>query len=162
MRKLHNRDADSRQAVDDRIVAAFSKLDRQLDRKAKRRFAPIGNAVSIQRLSNIQRYLAWAYGSVLPDDDGGSDDLRILVAAAKAAGKPAIDFVRKWAPWMLTVDANRLIVNVNVREAYISADAIAARLGVTYAIRQDLHLRSIGSIDVDKAGRERRQRKAYK
>ena len=145
----------------DDLVEAFAKLDRKLDSKKKRRFAPIGSQQSLQRLREIERTLSWSCGSILPDDDAGNDDLRIVVAAAKAAGKPAIDYVRKWAPWMSAIDANQLCVDVNVREAYLKADEIAARMGVTYAVRQHLHLRSIGSIDVDKAERERLRRQRY-
>jgi hypothetical protein len=146
----------------DNLVEAFARLDRKLDSKKKRRrFAPIGCRASLQRLREIERFLSHSYGSILPDDDAGNDDLRIVVAAAKAAGKPAIDFVRKWAPWMSATDANRLCVDVNVHEAYLKADEIAAKLGVVYADRQHLHLRSIGSIDVNKAGRERLRRERY-
>jgi hypothetical protein len=48
---------------------------------------------------------------------------------------------------------------------YFTADQKAAILGITYARRTALHLTTIGSIDVDKAGREqlrREKRNAYK
>jgi hypothetical protein len=156
-----NGGAAARQAAADSLVPAFAKMDRQLDRKKKRRFAPIGDRRSIQYLREIERVLSCNYGSVLPDDDAGNDDLRMLVAAAKAAGKPPIDFIRHRAPWMSAIDANRLCIDVNVREAYISARDRAIRLGVTYAQRQFLGLREIGSNDVDKAGLERLRRQRW-
>jgi hypothetical protein len=154
-------DWNPRQAAADKLVESLTARDRKLDRKKKRRFAPTGDSRSLQYLREIERVLSRRYGSVLPDDDAGHDDLRMVVAAAKAAGKDPAGHVRKLAPWMQATEANRLCVDVDFREAYISADERAARLGVTYAVRQILHLREIGSTDVDKAGRERLRRQRY-
>src|ERR1051326_3618070 len=75
----------------DPLTAAFAMLDRRIDRRRRpRRFLPIGNAFSIVRLREIERFLSWRYGPILPDDDAGRDDLRLLLAATKLAGKDAM------------------------------------------------------------------------
>lgn len=54
------------------LNAAFAKHDRRLDRKKRKRcFAPIGSVLSCQRLRNVERYLSWRYGCILPEGDDG-------------------------------------------------------------------------------------------
>src|SRR5579883_102051 len=142
-----------------KLIAAFARLDRRSDRRRKpRRFLPIGNSFSIVRLREVERFLTWRYGCTLHDDDAGRDDLQLLLACAKLAGKPVIDYCRKWAPWMTPSQMGRAITRASVYEATVKADVITTRLGVTYTVRQSLRMRTIGAIDVNKAGRDRMRR----
>ena len=62
---------------------------------------------------------------------------------------------------MTAKDAKRAYADACLKTAYLNADDLADRLGVTYATRQALHLRTIGSIDVRKGDRERLRRARY-
>jgi hypothetical protein len=147
----------------ERLVAAFAKLDRAADRRArKRRRTTAGYTLASQRLAEIERFLSWRYGHVLADDDAGHDDLSVLLSAAKAAGHPAMPYAQKWAPWLCCNDARRACLSADLRDAYAKADPLADRIGLTYAVRQLLHLRTIGSIDVRKPERERLRRQRAK
>jgi hypothetical protein len=144
----------------DDLIDAFSKHDRRLDKKP-RHFAQIGSCRSRQRLREIERVLSWHYGPILPDDDAGRDDLHVLLSVCKAVGHGwdnAAGFIRKWGPWMSEADAKRAYTDANLATAYLNADAMAKRLGVTWAERQSRHLRTIGAIDLPKAEREKMRR----
>lgn len=146
----------------DELVAALTRMDQRIDRKKKRRrFAPIGSARSRQRLREIERFLSWQWGSILPDDDAGRDDLHVLLSVCKAVGhgwEAAKGFIGKWAPWMSEADTKRAYTDASLSTAYLDADMMAKRLGVTWAVRQSLRLRTIGAIDKPKAEREQMRR----
>jgi hypothetical protein len=147
------------------LVAAFAKMDRQLDAREakgkKRKRAPIPFAVL--RLRNIEKVMSDLYGSVLPEgDDGAMVDLEILIATVIAAGKPPMNFMRKWVPpWMSQDDAERFVARVNPDLAYLDADGIAKRMGVGFATKERPKTRTIGSYDVPKAERDKIYRQRY-
>jgi hypothetical protein len=154
----------ARQAAADKLVSNFAKLDRKLDareakRKAKKK-KPLPRVVL--RLRNIEKFMADLYGSILPEEDEGAlVDLSVLVATAKAAGKPAINFIRKWAPRMRQDEAERFVAEVDINLAFLDADAIAKRMGVNFASKERLKVRTIGAYDVPKAERKRIYRQRY-
>lgn len=105
--------------------------------------------------------MSWHYGAILPDDDAGHDDLHVLLSVCKACGMGwdrVTGVVRKWAPWMKPTDAKRAYADASLAMAYLDADTMAKRLGVTWAERCSLNLRTIGAIDVLKAEREKMRR----
>jgi hypothetical protein len=103
------------------------------------------------------------HGTELPDDDAGRDCLYIAachiwhigrqcgpVAAIKA-------WASFWAPWCDPQELAALIKCVQACPKKWKADEMAQELGITFAVRQKLKLVTIGAIDVDKAGREKRR-----
>lgn len=146
----------------DNLVDALSQMDRRIEaRQRERKAAPIGSARSWQRFREIERILEWHYGSILPDDDAGRDDMHVLLSVAKACGiglEQAQGLIHKWAP---VDDAKLAYTNASLSTAYLTADVMAHRLGVTYAERQSLRLRTIGAIDVSAAEREKIRRTKY-
>jgi hypothetical protein len=154
----------ARQATADKLVADFAKMDSKLDaREAKRKRQkkpPIPYAML--RLRNIENVMTDLYGSVLPEgDDGAMVDLSILIATVKVARKPAINFMRKWAPRMPQDVAERFIADVDINLAFLDADALAKRMGVNFATKERLRVRTIGAYDVPKAEREKIYRQRY-
>ena len=69
------------------------------------------------------------------------------------------------ADWLalseLTSAAPAEVINADLATAYFDADPMADRLGITYAVRQRLRLRTIGSTDLRKGGRENRRRRRW-
>jgi hypothetical protein len=162
--KLNNVSRVARQATADKLVADFARLDRQLDaREAKRKKQkkpPIPFAAL--RLRNIEKCMSDLYGSVLPEeDDGAMVDLSILIATVKVARKPAINFMRKWAPRMPQDVAERFIADVDINLAFLDADEIAKRMGVSFSTKERLKTRTIGAYDVPKAERKKIYRQRY-
>lgn len=64
-----------------------------------------------------------------------------------------------WPPWMSAAEARELAEEVIARPREWKADDLAAELGVTMALRDALHLRTIGAIDCNARQRKRLRRK---
>lgn len=103
------------------------------------------------------------HGGMVPDDDAGRDDLEVLlsyVAEVNGLTDPIGRATREamdWAPWMSKEEATRLAEHALRNPIRLIADDLAERLGVTYAMRTDLGLTTIGAIDVNKADRAQRR-----
>jgi hypothetical protein len=149
-----------RQAEAEDLARRLAKADRKLDaraakRKKKKRF-PGGR--ELVRFFEMRRYIWDRYDGVLPDDAAGHDDLQILLSCAMAAGKSPMAQIKRFASWLDADDAQRACNNVDPGLAFMKADVMAARLGVTYATHQRLRFRTIGAIDVPATERKRRRR----
>jgi len=66
-----------------------------------------------------------------------------------------------WAPWMPTDEVMRLVDSVTTKTLRWRTDTLAARLGLTEAVRTRLRITTIGAIDMNKDEREE-ARKARK
>lgn len=113
--------------------------------------------IAVLRVAEIDRWFAHRYGGtsyVLPDDDAGRDDAFVMVthlAQCPIAPKRIREsWLKRATPWMSAEERERLLARKTLK---FSADKLAWRLGVTYALRKDLDLRSIGACDVSKAER---------
>ncbi|KJC59376.1 hypothetical protein UP10_17820 [Bradyrhizobium sp. LTSPM299] len=102
----------------------------------------------------------------LPDDDAGRDHLYIAACHLWHIGKKsgpvaAIEaWVAQWAPWCGPDELAALIRRVELNPRKWTADELAYDLGLyvlPFVVRQALGLTTIGSLDVDKKGREKRQ-----
>jgi hypothetical protein len=120
--------------------------------------------VAFRRLTvrQITRVLRDRYGTVLPDDDAGRDDLRLILGylAHLPNGTTKVEhFIDLWAPWCALGERE-----LELREAHLkppprlSADQLAERLGVTMELRTRLALTVIGAIDCDKQSRAARRK----
>jgi len=110
----------------------------------------------------IQRVIRDRYGTTLPDDDAGRDDVALVLGYLTHlphGTMKAENFLDLWAPWCVLADRQHML-----REAALSppprftADQLAHRLGVTMDLRSRLALTVIGAIDCDKAARTERRR----
>jgi hypothetical protein len=135
-------------------------MDRKLDareatRRKKKKRKPIPFAVL--RLRNIEKFMTDLYGSVLPEGDAGAMvDLEILIATVIASGKPPMPFMYKWvSPWMPLDQAERFVDAVDLTLAFLDADEIGKRMGVSFAVKERLKTRTLGAYDVSKPERAR-------
>jgi hypothetical protein len=107
------------------------------------------------RWRELQRLLRHRYGVVMPDTAEARRDLEILVGYAVLTGKKPSHQADLWAPWLPEDEANHLAVRCPVLH---KADDLAERLRLRYCDRQRLAIRTIGSVDVDQAERDRLRR----
>jgi hypothetical protein len=118
-------------------------------RKRRRRFAT--PAIVTFRMAELFDYFNWLYGKApLPDDDAGRDDLKLMfqvLSTTSNAGIRMVDVARTWAPWLPSGELEALVADVVAHPRRFKADTVAARLGITDAIRTLLKLRTIGAID---------------
>jgi hypothetical protein len=119
-----------------------------------------GFSLAKKRLTEIKKVLGDRYGTQLPDDDAGRDDLRIFLEHCSGTSnfaKTARNFCSLWAPWLSEQELEDLLREVHATaRPYYTADEVARRLNVTYVERTRLGLTTIGSVDVDAS--ERRER----
>lgn len=145
-----------------RKTARRSEIDR--DYKRKRR-EPDGSprrvSISALRASQLNRFLLDRYGQVLPDDDAGRDDARLMAHHLAHRINPSAR-IASWlslrAPWMDDAEAQELITTVLAKPLRWRADTLAARLGLTEADRRRLRITTIGAIDMDKDQRKAARR----
>ena len=62
------------------------------------------------RLGHLKRLLRQRYGFELPDDDAGREDLELVLCLT--GDKNLMNTVEVWAPWMQTIEADRLVARI--------------------------------------------------
>jgi hypothetical protein len=87
------------------------------------------------RMREIERFLQFKYGSILPDDDGGIDDLFVaihhIVKIAERPDEAVQAWARRWAPWCSPDKVTAIVDGVFERPMRWKADELARRLGLT-------------------------------
>ncbi|MGY3344683.1 MULTISPECIES: hypothetical protein [unclassified Bradyrhizobium] len=114
------------------------------------------------RIAELSRVLLDRYGETLPADDAGRDDAFVMachLAHIRRGDRAILGWLALRAPWMPTADADELVAAAMRLQLRWTADRLAQRIGLTYADRTRLGLRTIGSIDVT-ADQRREMRKA--
>lgn len=118
--------------------------------------------LALLRLSGLERLWTVRYGGVLPNDDAGADDLWIAAQLIRQRRgdivAKVVAWARVWAPWCSAEEAAALAAHVVKRPYNFTADVLAEKIGLTYAERQALGIKTIGSTDVGPAERERLRR----
>ncbi|MCZ8158638.1 MAG: hypothetical protein O9256_01940 [Rhizobiaceae bacterium] len=128
-------------------------------------------ALPAQRLADLEKLIRGRHGSFVDDDNASSyllDLARAVVnshrASARQKGREANDqelvaavvaACRKWLPVLTFDEVEEEALDAIDHPAFEKADVVAKRLGVTFAERQSLGLKTIGCRDLNK-----RQRKA--
>jgi hypothetical protein len=131
------------------------------------RKTPLNRIRSNVRFRELETVFAHCWRGVeMPDDDAGRDHLYIAACHLWHLGKkcgPIVAiraWVAQWARWCGPDELAALIDRVEANPRMWSADELAHELGLytmPFVVRQALGLTTIGSIDVDKAGREQRR-----
>lgn len=142
--------------------AQHAEIKRRYRRRARKRGRTAPQLASL-RLNDLAKLFRARYGTKLPDDDAGRDDLSVALAhlaTLSTARSRMAWYIENWAPW-LTVAAARELTNKALTEPQKwRADQLAWRLRLTAADRATLGITTIGAIDMPKAARERlRKRK---
>jgi hypothetical protein len=128
--------------------------------KPKRQFSR-----TAQRVKELRQLFHGRYGPMLPDDDAGHADALLMcghLGRLKNPAKRIGNFLDVYCPWMPPESRCEMFECIQGRHRFLTADELAVELNLDYAERQHYGLRSIGSIDVDKAGRERLRRERAK
>lgn len=115
-------------------------------------------SMSAIRCAELNRLFTHRYGDIVPDDDAGRDDIRIMVHHLALMSGDQIKRIDVWltehAPWMAPDAAQMLIDQAIAKPLRWRADKLAVRLNLTAADRARLRIRTIGAVDMTKAQRE--------
>jgi hypothetical protein len=107
------------------------------------------------RVAELEKLYTSRYGSCLPDDDAGRDDLELLlhhvahIDLTKVSGSAT-----RWAPWLSQQEARELITKIVSSPKKFRADYLAKRLNLTDQQRAELGIKTIGAADVTKEERK--------
>jgi len=128
------------------------------------------NRIAVQRISDIEQYLACRYGRVLPEgDDAAAEDLVILLnhiaqnrvdPQAKMRGS-----VRCWAPWMDHDERRELVERIAKKPRRYRAKTLGRLMRVTEEEHARWGLRSIRAFtvtDADMKAKELHRERARK
>jgi hypothetical protein len=113
------------------------------------------------RVSDFSTLFRSRYGIVLPNDDSGRDDIRLVVdhlASLPHPAKAITCWLETWAPWLTLAEHRQVISDGIANQRHWKADALAWRLRLTYQERSMLGITTIGAIDMSKAQREKRRK----
>ena len=111
------------------------------------------------RIAELERIFAMRYGGkLLPDDDAGREDLRLMADHFAQIDPNRIrTWVATWMPTLTPAELDPLIANVGTGRWW-KADALARELGLDDATRTRLKIKTIGAVDCSKAKRKTRRR----
>jgi hypothetical protein len=129
-------------------------------RRRYRRHGKIG--MSTPRTAELDRLFEHRYrGNLLPDDDAGRGDVRIMLHTLGRRSDP-IQRIDAWlaarAPWFAGEERDRLIEAVLDNPLRWRADTLGRMLGLTTEVRILLKIRTIGPIDSTAAERKEARR----
>jgi hypothetical protein len=135
--------------------------ERAAIRKRRRRGGKIG--ISTLRTAELDRLFDYRWGDVLPDDDAGRGDIRIMVHTLARRSDP-IERINAWlarrAPWFTGEERDALVLAALANPLRWRADTLARTLWLTAPVRAELRIRTIGSVDSTSAERKEARRRA--
>jgi hypothetical protein len=131
----------------------------EIRQRYRRRTRP---GMSTLRCAELDRLFDHRYrGDVLPDDDSGRGDVRIMVHTLGRRSDP-MQRITAWlarrAPWFVGEERERLIDAVMENPLRWRADTLGRMLGLTTADRSLLRICTIGPIDSTAAERKEARR----
>jgi hypothetical protein len=127
-------------------------------------------AVHRVRLGHVQKLLRDRYGTTVPDDDAGAEDLRVLLHVKALCYSPArreqalLNAIEIWAPWMGADTARAVAAEITAKPMKLKADTLGRMLNLDSATRERLRLWQIRPAEIDavefkKWQRERRRQR---
>jgi hypothetical protein len=107
--------------------------------------------ITVLRISELERYLRLRYGSTVPDDDAGHDDLVILLNhvahnRTDPSGK-MLGYVLRWAPWMPSNESEALIAMILAKPRKYTPKRLGELLRLTEAERDQECITTIRAFD---------------
>lgn len=146
-----------------RTADAPNRLKRARHREIAQRYKRERPAFSMAalRCAEINRLLESRYGTTLPDDDAGRDDIRIMAHHLERLSGDPRKRIGKWldthAPWLIGRERTALIGEVTDKPRRWRADKLAGLLNLHEAERHALRITTIGAIDMTKTERAKRR-----
>jgi hypothetical protein len=126
---------------------------------------PVG--IAALRVAELEREFTDRYGGeILPDDDGGRDDAKIMLDHLARRTGDAEQRMARWldrrAPWCAGEERAALIARVVAKPLRYHADTLASRIGLTAERRARLKIRTIGAIDETAEQRKEKRREKHR
>jgi hypothetical protein len=119
-------------------------------------------SIATLRVCELNRLFYTGYrGNLLPDDDDGRDSIEIMINHLAMLADPCLrigDWLRRCAPWLDAVDAERQMERAITRPIKWRADTLAHRLNLTSHERDRLKIRTIGAVDLNLKQRKKKRR----
>jgi hypothetical protein len=119
-------------------------------------------ALRLRELNILARH-RWHHQ--LPDDDVGRVFVRVVANhQASLAGDPGeriFRWVELWAPWLDEDELDEIVQLATLSTTHYTADSVANAIGLDYATRKLLRIRTIGATDFPKAARLARRREKH-
>src|SRR5438034_10355696 len=118
-------------------------------------------SIAAFRIRDLQNFFADKYGATMPDDDGASDDLLVLLHHVAHLGDPRAlrVYAARWCPWLCHGEFAAMIAEIDCTPLRWRADSLARRIGLDDATRTRLGITTIGAIDCTKAQRTKRRKR---
>jgi hypothetical protein len=125
-------------------------------------------AVHRVRLGHVRKLLHHRYGTELPDDDAGAEDLRILLHvkahcyAPRRRERALLNEIGLTAPWLANGKANKIAARIAARPMTLTTDRLGRMLNLDWMTRERFRLWQIGAADApaDYRRQKRRHRQA--
>jgi hypothetical protein len=102
------------------------------------------------RMAELDRLFSTRYGTILPDDDAGRGDLKVMahhIARLQNPEPKIMAWARLRCPWANQIEVCKVITHVLACPRRWTADKMAWELGLTMAERSSLHITTIGALD---------------
>lgn len=113
------------------------------------------------RMNDLAILYRSRYGTTLPDDDAGRDDLKIAINHLACLAHPRghiANWIDIWAPWLTAAEQRQIVPPILANPQRWKADALAWRVRLTMEERTLLGITTIGAVDQNKAARTRRRK----
>jgi hypothetical protein len=126
---------------------------------------PVG--IAALRVAELDREFTDRYGGeILPDDDGGRDDVKIMLDHLARRTGDVEQRMALWldsrAPWCSGEERASLIARIIAKPLRYRADTLASRIGLTTERRARLKIRSIGAVDETADQRKEKRREKHR
>jgi hypothetical protein len=149
------------------VTSYPDKVRRQERAEIRRRYRrpPVG--IAALRVAELEREFTDRYGGeILPDDDGGRDDVKIMLDhLARRTGdaeRRMVLWLDSRAPWCTGEERTALIARIIAKPLRYRADTLASRIGLTAERRARLKIRSIGAVDETAQQRQEKRREKHR
>src|SRR5262245_6456292 len=116
------------------------------------------------RLGHVRKLLQSRYGPLVPNDDAGMEDLRILLHVKARRYRPRhraqalIKEIELVAPWMNDAGKQGIAAEIAAEPMTLKSDTLGRMLNLDWRTRERLRIWQIGAEDMNAEARKERRR----